>query len=76
MSFIDTAEKKDCFNVGDKVMVSATATGFGRDIPGVIDEIEEFMGYLYISISFLQPCSWRRGITINNPGLITKLKNK
>ena len=61
------------FKVGDRVYVTATATGLGVDIPGVISGIEVFCDRTFISILYdrLQPSG--RGIIIRNPGLIYKI---
>lgn len=61
------------FNVGDRVIVSATATGLGENITGSITDIEYFAGETFISITY--ECitdDGRLGICINNLGLITK----
>lgn len=61
------------FNVGDRVIVSATATGLGENIPGTITDIEYFAGETFISITYEYISSdGRLGICINNLGLITK----
>lgn len=61
------------FNVGDCVIVSATATGLGENIPGTITDIEYFAGETFISITYEYISSdGRSGICINNLGLITK----
>lgn len=61
------------FNVGDRVIVSATATGLGENIPGTITDIEYFAGETFISITYEYISSdGRLGICTNNLGLITK----
>ena len=66
---------KGQFNVGDNVVVSATATGLGEDSPGWIDYIETFMGCTIISVRYLNPDMYGRwGITLRNPGLLTKVQ--
>lgn len=61
------------FNVGDRVIVSATATGTGENIPGYVDRIEVFAGQTFVSVTYYRPSSvGDRGITLVNLGLITK----
>lgn len=61
------------FKVGDRVFVSATATGIGIDIPGAITHIEDCLGQPIISIRFDRPLPNRYGITVTNPGVIYKI---
>lgn len=61
------------FNIGDRVIVSATATGTGENIVGYVDGVEEFAGRTFVSVTFLRPSAiGNRGITLTNLGLITK----
>ena len=63
------------FKLHDRVQVSATATGTGESPSGTIVHIEQCLGWPVISIDYDTPTSdGRTGITLINPGLITKLK--
>lgn len=62
------------FYAGDRVIVSATATGTGEDIPGFITHIEECLGHPIISVRFDRATQGRMGITVANPGVLTKIK--
>lgn len=58
--------------VGKRVKVSPIQTGFGEWQPGTIDKIEEFMGRLFVSVTYDHPTpDGRKGATITNLGLIT-----
>lgn len=61
------------FKVGDRVFVSATATGINLDIPGTITDIEECLGHPIISIRYDRPLHGRMGIAVSNPGVIYKI---
>lgn len=64
----------ESFNIGDKVIVSATATGTGEDMPGVVESVETVLGWPIVSVVYLQPSAiGTREITISNLGLITKV---
>lgn len=64
----------ESFNIGDKVIVSATATGTGEDMPGVVESVETVLGWPIVSVVYLQPSAiGTRGITLSNLGLITKV---
>lgn len=64
------------FHVGDRVIVSATATGTGEDIPGFITHIEECLDHPIISVRFDRATQDRLGITVANPGVLTKINKK
>lgn len=69
-------DEKD-FKVGDRVIVSATATGTGEDMPGWITDIEYFAGCTIISINYDRPTLiGDRGKCLINLGLITKISTK
>ncbi len=62
------------FKVGDRVIVSATATDAGEDMPGWITDIEYFAGRTFISITYDCPTpGGNRGKCLINLGLITKI---
>ena len=64
----------ESFNIGDKVIVSATATGTGEDMPGVVESVETVLGWPIVSVVYLQPSAiGTRGITLSNLDLITKV---
>lgn len=61
------------FKPGDRVIVSATATGTGENLVGYVDGIEKFAGHTFVSVTYSRPSAiGRRGITLTNLGLITK----
>lgn len=65
---------KTDLKVGDRVLVSATATGTGEDMPGWITVIEYFMGHTYVSVSYDRPTAvGDRGTCLINLELITKI---
>lgn len=61
------------FGVGDRVMVSSTATGLREDVPGEVTHVEFCLGHPIITVKYLRPTWARWGITLSNPGLITKI---
>ena len=40
---------------GDLILVSAEATGLGREMEAVIDKIETFMGQTLVTVTYTQP---------------------
>lgn len=61
------------FHVGDRVIVSATATGTGEDIPGSVSMVETFLGEPIVTVDYDYPSSdGIRGKSFVNLRLITK----
>ncbi len=40
---------------GDKVMVSAEATGLGKPMEAVIDNVEKFLGQTLVAVTYTHP---------------------
>lgn len=60
--------------IGDRVIVVASALGDGIDHVGVITCIEEFFHTTYVTITFHTPTSdGINGVTLNNLELIKKV---
>lgn len=41
--------------VGDLVMVSAEATGFGKPMEAVVDKVEMFLGQTLVTVTYTHP---------------------
>lgn len=41
--------------VGDKVVVKAEATGLGKEMKGIVDKIETFLGTVLVSVNYTSP---------------------
>lgn len=41
--------------IGDHVIVPAAVNGYGIDIPGIIIEMEAFMGRTLVTVSYFSP---------------------
>lgn len=66
-------ENMNDFEVGDRVEVSPSATGYGADIEGYVTKIERFAGADFISVDYCEPApNGDLGIVISNPELIAK----
>lgn len=62
------------YKVGERVVVSATVTGTGEDMPGWITDIEFYAGHTYISITYERPTAiGDRGTCVVNLDLIKKI---
>lgn len=40
---------------GDKVMVSAEATGLGKPMEAIIDKVEKFLGQTLVTVTYTKP---------------------
>lgn len=63
------------FKVGDKVKVSAEATGYGIAPIGIVSDVELFANEWFISIDFIEPfeVGGRRGCCVCNLGMLERL---
>lgn len=52
--FVTQSKNKD-MKEGDLILVSAEATGLGREMEAVIDKIETFMGQTLVTVTYTQP---------------------
>lgn len=41
---------------GDKVIVPAEISGYGRDLRAMVTEIEKFAGAIFVTVIFTEPC--------------------
>lgn len=41
---------------GDRVIVPAAISGYGRDLRAIITEIEEFSGMTFVTVMFTESC--------------------
>lgn len=41
--------------VGDRVIVSAEATGLGKEVKGIVEKIETFLGSVLVTVNYISP---------------------
>lgn len=61
--------------VGDRVRVSAHATGNGLSRIGIVDAIYPDLGTTLVSISFIDDINSESGISVTNMGFLTVIPN-
>lgn len=48
-------QQSSTFQIGDKVIVPAAISGFGKDMQAIVCKVENFMGNTLVTVDYLTP---------------------